>query len=179
MKISLRFKCLLFWNKLTKKIIRTPLIKISEQGSGVKNILFVLPSDNVNAQITSYFVNQDLVNKGVTVCYFVHEKGLKYYPEKLRPSFVTYNENDLNWWGVIINQFILDRIKSISYDALVDLNQKPKPAEKFLIMEMQTKLKVGFHSITFEDLYNITIKKNPSSFLEKQYSIIEKILGLS
>jgi len=178
MKIPLRFKCLLIWYKATKKIKETPLIKISNQGSGANNILFFLPSDNVNAQITSYFVNQDLIKKRMTVYYFIHEKGLKYYPEKIRSLFITYNDDDLNWWGVIINRSILDRIKSISYDALVDLNQKPKPAEKFLIMDMPTKLKIGFHSIILEDLYNITIKKDSSSFLEKQYSMIERILGL-
>ena len=178
MKIPLRFKCLLIWHKVTKKKNKSALIKISDQGLGANNILFILPSDNVNAQITSYFVNQDLIKKRMTIYYFVHEKGLKYYPEKLRSSFITYNEDDLNWWGVIINHSILERIKSISYDALVDLNQKPKQAEKFLIMDMPTKLKIGFHSIILEDLYNITIKKDSSSFLEKQYSIIERILGL-
>ena len=178
MKISLRFKCLLIWYKVTKKINKTPLIKISDQGSGANKILFFLPSDNVNAQITSYFVNQDLIKKRMNICYFIHEKGIKYYPEKIRSSFITYNDDDLNWWGIIINHSILDRIKSIRYDALVDLNRKPKPAEKFLIMDMSTKLKIGFHSIILEDLYNITIKKDSSSFLEKQYSMIERILGL-
>ncbi len=178
MKISLRFKCLIVWHRLTKKINKTPLIKISNQGSGVANILFLLPSDNINAQITSYFVNQDLVRKRKTISYFVHEKGLKYYPEKLSSSFITYNDNDLNWWGVIVSQFILNRINSIHYDAIIDLNQKPNQAEKFLIMSMSTKLKIGFYSKISEDIYNIIIKKDSSTFLEKQYSLIERILGL-
>ena len=72
MEISLRFKFLLVWYKITRSYIKTPLIKISEGGKGADNILFFLPSDNVNAQITAYFVNQDLINKKKTIYYFIH-----------------------------------------------------------------------------------------------------------
>tara|TARA_Y100000590_G_scaffold266417_1_gene299234 strand:+ start:1290 stop:1829 length:540 start_codon:yes stop_codon:yes gene_type:complete len=179
METSLRFKCLLVWYKITRSYIKTPLIKIAEGGKGADNVLFFLPSDNVNAQITAYFVNQDLINKKKTIYYFVHETGLKYYPSKLRNSFITYKDEDLNWWGLIINHSVLNKVKSINCDVLVDLNQKQKPAEKFLIMDLPTKLKIGFHSFLSDELYNLTIKRDKSSFLEKQYSMIERILGLT
>jgi ADP-heptose:LPS heptosyltransferase len=109
----------------------------------------------------------------------VHQSGLIYYPEQLKPSIITYNDEDLNWWGVIANPSMLDRVKSVRYDAMVDLNQEFHPAMAMMILELEIPIKIGFQSDLADKLYSLIIQRADSGFFENNYHTIEQILGLS
>ena len=52
MKISLKFKLLIYWYKLFKSNVpKDSLIKISRNGKGVKSVVFLLPSEKKPAQL--------------------------------------------------------------------------------------------------------------------------------
>ena len=179
MEIRWRFKCLMFWYSLKKAFAKGDYkIKITKDGSGANTILFMLPSDAVHAQIAAYFVKRDLEIETRTIHYLVHQSGLIYYPEQLKKSIITYNDGDLNWWGVIGNSSVLDKIKSFRYDAMVDLNQEFQSPMATLILELEIPIKIGFQSDIADKLYSLIIQRSDSGFFENNYHTIEKILGL-
>ena len=180
MDIPWRFKCLMAWHYLSKTFAKgDPKLRITKKGSGADAILFLLPADAVNAQIAAYFVKRDLEKETRTIRYLVHQSGLIYYPEQLKPSIITYNDEDLNWWGVIANPSVLDRVKSVRYDAMVDLNQEFHPAMAMMILELEIPIKIGFQSDLADKLYSLIIQRADSGFFENNYHTIEQILGLS
>ena len=180
MDIPWRFKCLMVWNSFKKTFVKNDhKIRLAKVGTGADAILFLLPADAVNAQIAAYFVKRDLEKEPKTIRYLVHQSGLIYYPEQLKPSIITYNDEDLNWWGVIANPSMLDRVKSVRYDAMVDLNQEFHPAMAMLILELEIPIKIGFQSDLADKLYSLIIQRADSGFFENNYHTIEQILGLS
>ena len=180
MDIPWRFRCLMSWHSLKNTFVKGDhKIRISKDGSGAKTILFILPSDTVNAQIAAYFVKRDLEIETKTIRYLVHQNGIQHYPEQIKPSIITFNDEDLNWWGVINNPIVLDQIKSFRYDAMVDLNQEFQSAMVRLILELEIPIKIGFQSELADHLYSVIIQRSGSGFLEKNYNTIERILGLS
>ena len=179
MDISWRLKNLmalnLFLNKSNKK---NPIIKISKNGTGAKNILFLLPPEPKIAQIAAYFVKRDLSKEVRLLDYIVHKDGLSFYPEDMHSNIMTFKNQDLNWTGTLSNQSIIDRINSVRYDALVDLNVEVQPALAVVIYKLKTPIKIGFKSKYSDKLYSLVIEKEVTGFVENQYRIIEKILGL-
>ena len=91
---------------------------------------------------------------------------------------MTFKNQDLNWTGTLSNQSIIDRINSVRYDALVDLNVEVQPALAVVIYKLKTPIKIGFKSKYSDKLYSLVIEKEVTGFVENQYRIIEKILGL-
>ena len=167
------------WNSFKKTFVKNDhKIRITKDGTGADAILFLLPADPVNAQIAAYFVKRDLGIETRTIRYVVHQSGLSFYPEQLKPSIITYNDEDLNWWGVIANPSVLDRVKSVRYDAMVDLNQEFHPAMAMMILELEIPIKIGFQSDLADKLYSLIIQRADSGFFENNYHTIEKILGL-
>ncbi len=180
MDIPFRFKCIMAFHSLKKTFAKADYkIRITKDGSGVNTILFLLPADSVNAQIVAYFVKRDLEIEKKIIRYLVHEKGLKYYPEQLKSNIIAYKDEDLNWWGTIGTQSVLDRVNSLRYDAMVDLNQEFQPEMARLILELEIPIKIGFQSKISDKLYSLIIQKSDSGFFENNYHTIEKILGLS
>ena len=179
MDIPWRFKCLMVWNSFKKTFVKNDhKIRIAKDGTGADAILFLLPADPVNAQIAAYFVKRDLGIETRTIRYVVHQSGLSFYPEQLKPSIITYNDEDLNWWGAINNPSVLDQIKSFRYDAMVDLNQEFQSPMATLILELEIPIKIGFQSDIADKLYSLIIQRSDSGFFENSYHTIEKILGL-
>ena len=120
MDIPWRFKYLMVWNSFKKNFVKNDhKIRIAKDGTGADAILFLLPADPVNAQIAAYFVKRDLGIETRTIRYVVHQSGLSFYPEQLKPSIITYNDEDLNWWGAINNPSVLDQIKSFRQEMVL------------------------------------------------------------
>ncbi len=165
----------LFLNKPNKK---NPVIKISKNGSGAKNILFLLPSVSKTARIAAYFVKRDLKKEVRLLDYIVHEDGLSFYPEDMHSNIMTFKNRDLNWTGALSNQSIINKIKSVRYDAVVDLNFEVQPALAIIILKIKAPIKIGFKSKYSDKLFSLVIEKEVTGFAENQYRIIEKILGL-
>ncbi|MDP6169679.1 MAG: hypothetical protein QF780_06705 [Candidatus Marinimicrobia bacterium] len=92
---------------------------------------------------------------------------------------VTYTDNDINWFGVIKSKLVIDRIGNEGFDALVDLNQSYDQSLSLLSFQLRIPIKVGFQSPISNQLYSIVVQSEKGSFLESNYQIIEKILGIS
>ena len=59
MKIPFRTKVLLFYQKiLNRGFYKTPLVKITNSGRGVKSILFFLPQGKDAAQVVAHFIKR-------------------------------------------------------------------------------------------------------------------------
>ena len=179
MKISWRIKILLWWYALFRpKAKNENLIKIGKAGEGVNSILFLLPAEKEYAQIASYFVKRNRKNNSLKIKYVVHKDGLPYYIEDLKSQIIYYTDNDLNWLGALASMPIIDRINSVQYDALVDLNQSVDQTLSLLCLELDIPVKVGFQSPLSDRLYSMVIEPSQTGFLEKNYETIEKVLGL-
>ena len=180
MKIPFRIKILLLYYRfLYKKSHSDPLVRIGESGKGVQSILFFLPSERNFAQVISHFIKRNNNNASLRFKYVVHQESLMHYKDISGLDTVTYTDNDINWFGVIKSKLVIDRIGNEGFDALVDLNQSYDQSLSLLSFQLRIPIKVGFQSPISNQLYSIVVQPEKDSFLESNYQIIEKILGIS
>jgi len=179
MKIPWRIQFLFWWYALLRrKNNHERVIKIGKKGQGASKILFLLPAEREYAQIASHFVKRDFVDETLQVQYVVHQEGIQYYSDQLKPNIISFSSNDMNWLGAIVSESVLDRVKSIQYDAMVDLNQSGEQALSLLSMELDIPVKIGFQSSLSDKLYTLVIQRSTTGFLETNFETIERILGL-
>ena len=179
MKIPWRIQFLFWWyTLLRRKFNHERVIKIGKKGRGASKILFLLPAEKEHAQIASHFVKRDFVDDTLQVRYVVHQEGIQYYSDQLKPDIISFSNDDMNWLGAIVSESVLDRIKSIRYDAMVDLNQSDEQTLSLLSMELDIPVKIGFQSPLSDKLYTLVIQRSTTGFLETNYETIKRILGL-
>ena len=179
MKIPFRTKVLLFYQKiLNRRFYTTPLVKITNSGRGVKSILFFLPSEKDAAQVVAHFIKRSKSNASLDFKFVTHQNSLTFYDNIPNSDFITYTENDVNWFGAIKTNVIIDRIRHQSFDALVDLNQSFDQCLSLLSLQLKIPIKIGFQSPIADDLYSIIIQPVKNSFLEQSYQVVEMILGM-
>ncbi|MBT4579605.1 MAG: hypothetical protein HOB93_06865 [Candidatus Marinimicrobia bacterium] len=169
---------LLWWNSfLKRRSHKNQLIKINKKGRGASKILFLLPAEKEHAPTAAYFLKKDLTNTEKKFMYIVHEDGLAYY-EYLSKEFITFNDQYLNWIGLMNSTLILDEINAIGFDAVVDLNQTVEQPLSILLTKLDISIKIGFQSQFADSLYTMIIQPSPSGFLENNYETIERLLDL-
>ena len=179
MKISWRNNLLILWYKFFRsKANAKNLVRIGKEGKGISNILFLLPAEKKFAQIASHFIKSDMKNDVKKVKYLVHEDGIQFYTDKIKSDTMTYSDGDFNYIGVLTNFELINDIKMLKFEAIVDLNQSEEQTISFVSLELDIPIKIGYKSIFSDHLYSIVIKPSSIGFLEKNYEIIEKILGL-
>ena len=84
----------------------------------------------------------------------------------------------MNWFGIITSRSILDRINKLKFDAIVDLNQSHNQNLSFIINDLNIPIKIGFQAEFSRSLYSIILESKSIGFLEKNYLMIENILGI-
>ena len=179
MKIPFRTKVLLFYQKiLYRRFYATPLVKISNAGKGVDNILFFLPTERNAAQVISHFIKRNKSSTSLNFKFVAHQDSLIFYDNIPKSDFIIYTENDINWFGAIKAKAVLDRIGDQGFDALVDFNQSFNKCLSLLCLQLKIPIKIGFQSPIAEDLYSVVIQPVENSFLEGSYQVVEKILGI-
>ena len=178
MEIPIPFRVLLFWRNFFKKHKKPPSIKISKDGRGVRSILFFLPEKKEDAKIAYYLIKTDNSLPGYDIGFVCNENSISFYPNTINAKIFSYNDNDLNYFRVLRNETLLDKIKSMSFDALVDLNTNFCATTSMLAFELEVPLKIGFNSIIANRLYTITLERNKNKFLENNFEMIEKLLGI-
>ena len=180
MEIPLRIQLLLWWTILFRGGKKEQsIVTIKKKGRGAANILFLLPSEKEHARIAAHFVKRDLDDYSRQIRYVVHKDGLQFYSKQLKPNMITFDDEDLNWLGGLKSESVLDRIKSLDYDALVDLNQSEDQTLSLVTMELDIPIKIGFQSPFADKLYTLVIQRSPRGFLEHNYETIERLLGLA
>tara|TARA_Y100001970_G_scaffold19933_1_gene22539 strand:- start:526 stop:1068 length:543 start_codon:yes stop_codon:yes gene_type:complete len=178
MEISIPFRVLLYWKNIFKKHKKAPKIKISKKGRGVKSILFFLPEKKEDAKIAHYLVKTDNPLQDHNIGFVCNENSMSFYPNSISAKFFSYDDNDLNYFGVIKDEALLNQIRSMSYDALVDLNTNFCAPTSMLAFELEVPLKIGFDSIIANKLYTVTLERSQNKFLENNFQMIERLLGL-
>ena len=179
MKIPFRTKVLLFYQKiLNRGSYKTPLVKITESGKGVKSILFFLPPEKDAAKVVAHFIKRSKSNASLDFKFITHQNSLTFYDNIPKSDFITYTEDDVNWLGAIKTNAVLDRIGHQSFDALVDLNQSFNQCLSLLSLQLKIPIKIGFQSPIADDLYSVVIQPVENSFLEGSYQVVEMILGM-
>ena len=173
MKIPLRIQWLLWWSSIANRSRIEKLVKITKGGDGARSILFLLPQGQITAPTVSHLIKRDIDNDFREIRYIVHENGLKYYSEQLKLNMISYTDDDLNWWGEIQSSIILDRIKTIKYDAIVNMNQKFNPTMTLLALKLEVPIKIGFESPFAENIYTMIIQSSETGFFEKNYEKVE------
>ena len=158
---------------------QTPQIKISNEGTGVRSILFFLPEKREHAKIVNYLVKVDSSLSGYTIGYVCNEHSKSFYSNSNNMKFITYNDDDLNYFGTIKSVALLDQIKSMQYEALVDLNATFCAATSMLAFELDIPLKIGFNSLIANRTYTITLDRKDDTFLENSFNLIQRLLGLN
>ena len=179
MKIPFRTKVLLFYQKiLNRGFYTTPLVKITESGKGVKSVLFFLPPERDAAQVVAHFIKKSNSNASLDFKFVTHQDSLSFYDNIPNSDFITYTKNDVNWFGAIKTNAVLDRIGHQNFDALIDLNQSFNQCLSLLSLKLKIPIKIGFQSPIADDLYSVVIQPMENSFLERSYQIVEMILGM-
>ena len=179
MKIPFQTKVLLFYQKiLNRGFYTTPLVKITDSGKGVKSVLFFLPPERDAAQVVAHFIKRSKSNASLDFKFVTHQDSLPFYDNISNSDFITYTENDVNWFGAIKTNAVLDRIGHQSFDALVDFNQSFNQCLSLLSLQLKIPIKIGFQSPIADDLYTVVIQPVGSSFLEGSYQVVEMILGM-
>ena len=178
MEIPIPFRALLYWKNIFQKYKKYPQVKISQNGSGVKSILFLLPEKKEDAKIAHYLIKTDNPMPDHKIGFVCNENSISFYPNSINAKFFSYNNNDLNYFRIIERETLLDQIKSMSYDALVDLNTSFCAPTSMLAFELEIPLKIGFDSIIANKLYTVTLERNENKFLENNFELIERLLGI-
>ena len=178
MQIPMPFRAFLYWKNIFKKHKKLPKIKISKEGRGVKSILFFLPEKKEDAKIAHYLIKTDNPLPDYNIGFVCNENSMSFYPNSINAKIFSYNDNDLNYFRVIEGETLLDQIKSISYDALVDLNTNFCAPTSMLAFELEIPLKIGFDSMIANELYTVTLERNENKFLENNFEMIERLLGI-
>ena len=179
MKIPFRTKVLLFYQKiLNRGFYTTPLVKITDSGKGVKSVLFFLPPERDAAQVVAHFIKRNNSNASLDFKFVIHQDSLSFYDNIPNSDFITYTKNDVNWFGAIKTNAVLDRIGHQSFDALVDLNQSFNQCLSLLSFHLKIPIKIGFQSPIANDLYSVVIQPVENGFLERNYQVVEMILGM-
>ena len=179
MKISWRNNLLILWYKFFRsKTNAKNLVRIGKEGKGISNILFLLPAEKKFAQIASHFIKSEFKDNVSNVKYLVHEDGIQFYTDKIKSHTMTYSDVDFNYIGVLTNFELINDIKMLKFEAIVDLNQSEEQTISFFSLELDIPIKIGYKSMFSDQIYSIVIKPSSTGFLEKNYEIIEKILGL-
>jgi len=179
MKIPWRVQFLFWWYTLFRRNFNHDrVIKIGKNGRGASKILFFLPAEKEHAQIASHFVKRDFVDDSLEVKYVVHQEGIQYYSNQLKPDIISFSNDDMNWFGAIVSESVLDLIKLTQYDAMVDLNHNNEQTLSLLSMELDIPVKIGFQSPLSDKLYTLVIQRSSTGFLETNFETIERILGL-
>ena len=110
MKIPWRIQFLFWWyTLLRRKFNHERVIKIGKKGQGASKILFLLPAEKEHAQIASHFVKRDFVDDTLQVRYVVHQEGIQYYSDQLKPDIISFSNDDMNWLGAIVSESVLDQ----------------------------------------------------------------------
>ena len=179
MKISFRTKVLLFYQKIVNRgSYTTPLVKITNSGNGVKSVLFFLPPERDAAQVVAHFIKRSKSNASLDFKFITHQNSLPFYDNISNSDIITYTENDINWFGAIKTNVILDRIGNQRFDALVDLNHSFNQCLSLLSFHLKIPIKIGFQSPIANDLYSVVIQPVENGFLERNYQVVEMILGM-
>ena len=79
-------KWLLWWTTLKKNNQKEKLVKIGQGGTGANSILFLLPSIKETALVAAHLVKRDMENENRQIRYVIHQNGLPFYSENLKPS---------------------------------------------------------------------------------------------
>tara|TARA_B100001989_G_scaffold236501_1_gene198471 strand:- start:98 stop:640 length:543 start_codon:yes stop_codon:yes gene_type:complete len=178
MDIPIRFKIYLFWKNLFYKKEDMPYIKITNEGKGVKSVLFFLPEKKEDAKIINYFVKVENPLMHYEIGLVCNDKSKSFYPHVNNISLFTYSDNDLNYFNTIKSASLLDEIKKKNYDAFVDLNTKFCAASSMLFFDLDAPLKIGFDSLINRKIYTITLEQKENTFLEIYFSKILNLLGV-
>ena len=178
MKIPIQFRLLLKWKNLFNDLNKSPKVSISKEGKGVKSVLFLLPESFQEAKLANYLVKVDNIEPEYIFGYVCNEKSKNHYSHSSNVKFMTYSDLDLNYFGTIKSDLLLDQIKQINYDAVVDLNTNFCAATSMLAFEINSKLKIGFDSIIANKIYTIVLEQNPEGFLEGNFKMIKRLLGI-
>ena len=179
MKIPFRTKVLLFYQKiLNRGFYTTPLVKITDSGNGVKSDLFFLPPEKDAAQVAAHLIKRSKSNVSLDFKFVTHQDSLSFYDNIPNSDFITNTENDVNWFGAIKTNAVLDRIGHQNFDALIDLNQSFNQCLSLLSLKLKIPIKIGFQSPIADDLYSVVIQPVENSFLERSYQVVEMILGM-
>ena len=111
MKIPFRTKVLLFYQKiLNRGFYTTPLVKITDSGKGVKSVLFFFTSRKRCCSVVAHFIKRSKSNASLDFKFVTHQDSLSFYDNIPNSDFITYTENDVNWFGAIKTNALLDRI---------------------------------------------------------------------
>ena len=178
MEISMPFRVLLYWKNIFKKHKKPPKIKISKEGKGVRSILFFLPEKKEDAKIAHYLIKTDNPLPDYNIGFVCNENSMSFYPNSINAKFFSYNDNDLNYFRIIEDKSFLNQIELMSFDALVDLNTSFCATTSMLAFELEIPLKIGFDSIIANKLYTVTLERNENKFLENNFEMIERLLGI-
>ena len=178
MEITIPFRLLLYWKSIFNKHKNPPRIKISKEGRGVRSILFFLPEKKEDAKIAHYLIKTDNRLPNYNIGFVCNENSMSFYQNSINAKIISYNDNDLNYFGILKDGTILRELRSTSYDALVDLNTSFCATTSMLSFELDIPLKIGFDSIIANELYTITLERNQNKFLENNFQLIEQLLGL-
>tara|TARA_B100001093_G_C26257784_1_gene771421 strand:- start:87 stop:617 length:531 start_codon:yes stop_codon:yes gene_type:complete len=170
----------IFWCYLDfkYKIPKDEIFKIHKSGKGIKKLLFFLPPEKRNAQLASYFIKKSKKENNTERNYFIHEKALKYYSKNILGDSIIYNDDDLNFFGILKTTSIINQINKKKYDALVDLNQNYNRLVSLICLKLNIPIRVGFKSPLADNLYTLIVESSEKSFLEKNYKMIEKLLNI-
>jgi hypothetical protein len=178
MDIPITFKIYLFWKNIFFKTKDYPEVKISKKGEGVRSVLFFLPEKKEEAKIINYFVKVENPLAGYNIGFVCSENSKMFYPHIDNVKLFTYKEEDLNYFNTIKSSLIKNDIKSICYDAIVDLNIDFCAATTMLAFELEVPLKIGFDSSINRKIYTITFERKDGKFLESYFSRILSLLGI-
>jgi len=180
MNITWRIRFLFWWFLDFNYKIKDDLsFKIEKSGKGVSKILFLLPIEKKSAQLASHFIKKRDENESLIRNYFVHEKAISNYSDKILRDCIIYNDDDLNWVGILKTSSIINQINKKNFDALVDLNQNNNRIISLICLEINIPIKVGFQSPLADDLYTLVVQPAKDGFLEKKYELIEKLLNIN
>ncbi|MBC8216725.1 MAG: hypothetical protein H8E64_09490 [Candidatus Marinimicrobia bacterium] len=176
MKISLKTRFGLWLDRIINKQPTNEIPgKVSASGEGVQSVLFILPEMEEHMRIAEYFIKSVSVT-GKTMVVLCRDEHQSLVSPWLKKFLVIYSETDLNRWDLPTKDFV-EKFTN-AFEAVVDMSPAFQPIAASIVRQSNAPLRIGFDIKHADYYYNVTLKKEKATSLEKTYINIQHLLGL-
>ena len=171
-------KLTIWWLSLIKKIgYHQSTLTICKSGTGVKNILFILPEFNNNNRLIDFLQRSILNHKDISVHLLINKLRTLEFVEHFTEKLLVYDEDEFTNFN-LPDEKLINQIQSGSFQAVVDLNTKFYLPAAYLVYKSNAPYRIGFQSQYAEHFYNVVLDNKIETDIEYSIMKIKEILNI-
>ena len=173
-----KIRLVIGWFRLTRKLkLKNELLSIRQDGSGVDNVLIILPEGRENSRIARHFLKSVTPNGKVDIHVLMDKTVYHSLNEPFPVNVHVYDGNDVSWFQLPRKELV-QRVFVGKFHAVVDMHPSFNLSTAYLTYLSGAPLRLGFSSLFSGYFFNIEIERKSVDFIELSYLSIQKLLNL-